>query len=151
MLNMEKDVIIIGAGLAGLTAAKVLKQAGKSVLVIESSNAVGGRVQTDEVNGFLLDRGFQVLLTAYPEAKRFLNYEALALCRFDPGALILNKKGISRIGDPLRQPGALMSTLFSSAGTFADKFKMLRLKLKLSRKTIQHIFSEKEIRSEDTV
>ena len=59
MLNMEKDVIIIGAGLAGLTAAKVLKQAGKSVLVIESSNAVGGRVQTDEVNGFLLDRGFQ--------------------------------------------------------------------------------------------
>ena len=149
MLNMETDVIIIGAGLAGLTAAKVLKQAGKSVLVIESSNAVGGRVQTDEVNGFLLDRGFQVLLTAYPEAKRFLNYEALALCRFDPGALILNKKGISRIGDPLRQPGALMSTLFSSAGTFADKFKMLRLKLKLSRKTIQHIFSEKEISTID--
>ncbi|WGQ10640.1 NAD(P)/FAD-dependent oxidoreductase [Pedobacter gandavensis] len=146
---MEKDVIIIGAGVAGLTAAKVLKEAGKSVLVIESSNAVGGRIQTDEVNGFLLDRGFQVLLTAYPEAKRFLNYEALALCRFDPGALILNKKGISRIGDPLRQPGVLMSTLFSSAGTLADKFKMLRLKLKLSRKTIQHIFSEKEISTID--
>ncbi|MGV8963205.1 MAG: FAD-dependent oxidoreductase [Candidatus Saccharimonadaceae bacterium] len=146
---METDVMIIGAGLAGLAAAKVLKQAGKSVLVIESSNAVGGRVQTDEVNGFLLDRGFQVLLTAYPEAKRFLNYEALALCRFDPGALILNKKGISRIGDPLRQPGALMSTLFSSAGTFADKFKMLRLKLKLSRKTMERIFSEKEISTID--
>ena len=146
---MEKDVIIIGAGLAGLTAAKVLKEAGKSVLVIESSNAVGGRVQTDEVNGFLLDHGFQVLLTAYPEAKRFLDYEALALCRFDPGALILNKKGTSRIGDPLRQPGALISTLFSSAGTLADKFKMLRLKLKLSRKTIEHIFSEKEISTID--
>ncbi|MBC8988028.1 FAD-dependent oxidoreductase [Pedobacter sp. N36a] len=146
---MEKDVIIIGAGLAGLAAAKVLKEAGKSVLVIESSDAVGGRIQTDEVNGFLLDRGFQVLLTAYPEAKRFLNYEALALCRFDPGALILNKKGISRIGDPLRQPGALMSTLFSSAGTLADKFKMLRLKLKLSRKTMEHIFSEKEISTID--
>ncbi|MBG6233798.1 phytoene dehydrogenase-like protein [Pedobacter sp. CAN_A7] len=146
---MEKDVIIIGAGLAGLTAAKVLKEAGKSVLVIESSNAVGGRVQTDEVNGFLLDRGFQVLLAAYPEAKRFLNYEALALCKFDPGALILNKKGISKIGDPLRQPRALISTLFSSAGTLADKFKMLRLKLKLSRKTIQHIFSEKEISTID--
>lgn len=146
---MEKDVIIIGAGVAGLTAAKVLKEAGKSVLVIESSNAVGGRVQTDEVNGFLLDRGFQVLLTAYPEAKRFLNYEALDLCRFDPGALILNKKGISRIGDPLRQPSTLISTLFSSAGTLADKLRMLRLKLKLSRKTIEDIFAAKEISTID--
>lgn len=142
---MEKDVIIIGAGLAGLTAARVLKAAGKSVLVIESSDAVGGRIRTDEVNGFLLDRGFQVLLTAYPEAKRFLDYEALQLCRFDPGALILNESGISKIGDPMRQPGTLINTLFSSAGTLADKFRMLRLKVKLGRKTIEEIFSEKEI------
>lgn len=146
---MEKDVIIIGAGLAGLTAARVLKAAGKSVLIIESSDAVGGRVQTDEVDGFLLDRGFQVFLTAYPEAKRFLDYEALDLRKFDPGALLLTKNGISRIGDPLRQPDAMISTLFSAAGTFADKLKMLRLKLKLTRKTLEDIFTEEETNTLD--
>jgi len=147
MSYMEKDtdVIIIGAGLAGLTAAKVLKASGKSVLVIEASDAVGGRVRTDEVNGFLLDRGFQVLLTAYPETKRFLDYAALELCKFDPGALILNESGMSQIGDPLRQPKTLISTLFSSAGTLSDKLRMLRLKLRLARKTIEDIFSEEEI------
>ena len=140
----EMDVIIIGAGLAGLTAAKVLKAEGKLVKIIEASDAVGGRVQTDEVDGFLLDRGFQVLLTAYPETKRFLDYKALELCKFDPGALILNNNGITQIGDPIRQPGSLVSTLLSSAGTFLDKLRMLRLKLKLARKSIDDIFSEKE-------
>ncbi len=144
---MRKDieVIIIGAGLAGLTAAKVLKAAGKSVLVLEASEAVGGRVRTDEVDGFLLDRGFQVFLTAYPEAKRFLNYEALELCSFDPGALILNQNGTTKIGDPIRQPGSLISTLLSPAASFADKLRMLRLKLKLSGKTLETIFTEPEI------
>jgi predicted NAD/FAD-dependent oxidoreductase len=144
---MEKDaeVIIIGAGLAGLTAAKVMKAAGRSVLVLEASDAVGGRVRTDEVDGFLLDRGFQVFLTAYPEAKQFLDYEALQLRKFDPGALILNKNGITTIGDPVRQPGSLVSTLLSSAATFTDKLRMLRLKIKLGSKRIDEIFSEQEI------
>lgn len=144
---MEKDaqVIVIGAGLAGLTAAKVLKAAGKSVLVIEASDAVGGRVRTDEVDGFLLDRGFQVLLTAYPETKRFLDYDALNLNKFDPGALIFSETGITKIGDPLRQPSSLISTLLSSAATFADKLRVLKLKIKLSRKSIEEIFSEPEI------
>jgi phytoene dehydrogenase-like protein len=61
-----QDVLIIGAGISGLTAARVLKDAGKTVRLLEASNAIGGRVKTDEVDGFLLDRGFQVLLTAYP-------------------------------------------------------------------------------------
>ena len=74
-MKKNAEVIIIGAGLAGLTAAKLLKAAGKSVLVLEASDGVGGRVRTDEVDGYLLDRGFQVFLTAYPEAKNLLNYE----------------------------------------------------------------------------
>lgn len=146
---MEKDVIIIGAGLAGLTAARVLKASGKSVLIIEAADTVGGRIRTDKVNGFLLDHGFQVLLTAYPEAKHFLDYDALQLCRFNPGALILNENGISKIGDPLRQPGTLLNTLCSPVGTLADKLRMLQLKLKLSRKTIAEIFLEKEITTAD--
>jgi hypothetical protein len=143
-MKKDADVIIIGAGLAGLTAAKVLKEAGKLVLVLESSDGVGGRVRTDEVDGFLLDRGFQVFLTAYPEAKRFLNYETLELCKFDPGALILNQDGSTNLGDPIRQPRSLFSTLFSSAATFADKLRMLRLKAKLYKKNIDAIFAEPE-------
>jgi len=140
----DLDVIIIGAGLAGLTAAKVLKKAGRSIKILEASDAVGGRVKTDQVDGFLLDHGFQVLLTAYPETKRFLDYEALELCKFDPGALILNKNGSNIIGDPIRQPSSLIGTLLSSAGTISDKVRMLLLKLKLARKSIHEIFSEKE-------
>ncbi len=139
------EVIIIGAGIAGLTAAKLLKAAGRSVLVLEASDGVGGRVRTDEVDGYLLDRGFQVFLTAYPEAKNLLDYKALELCKFDPGALILSRDGITKMGDPVRQPGSLVSTLLSSAATFTDKMRMLRLKLKLSGKTIDGIFSEPEM------
>lgn len=144
-MKKNAEVIIIGAGLAGLTAAKVLKAAGKSVLVLEASDGVGGRVRTDEVDGYLLDRGFQIFLTAYPEAKNLLNYEALELCKFDPGALILNMDGITKMGDPIRQPSSLVSTLLSSAATFTDKLKMLRLKVKLSGKSIEEIFSAPEI------
>ena len=138
------DVIIIGAGLAGLTAAKVLKSAGKTIKILEASDHVGGRVRTEEVDGFLLDKGFQVLLTAYPETRRFLDYSPLDLRKFDPGSLILNKNGITKIGDPLRQPGALIGTLLSSAGTFKDKIRMLALKVKLGRKSIDRIFLDEQ-------
>lgn len=143
-MKKDAEVIVIGAGIAGLTAAKLLKAAGRSVLVLEASDGVGGRVRTDEVDGYLLDRGFQVFLTAYPEAKSLLNYKELELCKFDPGALILNREGITRMGDPMRQLGSLVSTLLSSAATFIDKMRMLRLKLKLSGKTIDEIFNEPE-------
>ncbi|WP_162276983.1 NAD(P)/FAD-dependent oxidoreductase [Mucilaginibacter pedocola] len=144
---MEKgtDVLIIGAGLAGLTAAKVLKAAGVRIKILEASDGIGGRVRTDQADGFLLDRGFQVLLTAYPEAKRFLDYDRLDLKAFDPGALILGAKDVSEIGDPLRRPLSLFQTLASSAGTLADKLKMLRLKLKLSGTSVDEIFSVPEI------
>ena len=144
-MKKNAEVIIIGAGLAGLTAAKILKAAGRSVLLLEASDGVGGRVRTDEVDGCLLDRGFQVFLTAYPEARELLDYEALELCKFDPGALILTSDGITRMGDPIRQPASLVSTLFSSSATFADKMRMLRLKLRLSGKGMEEIFSDPEI------
>ena len=80
------DAVVVGAGLAGLSAARELQRAGRTVTVVETSDGVGGRVRTDHVDGFLLDRGFQVLLTAYPEARRQLDFDALSLQRFDPGA-----------------------------------------------------------------
>ena len=81
------DVVIIGAGLAGLCCARRLTEAGVSFQIVESSDGIGGRVRTDEVDGFLLDRGFQVLLTAYREARQILDYSLLDLKAFSPGAL----------------------------------------------------------------
>ena len=82
------EVVVIGAGLAGLSCALSLEAAGVQVTLLEASDAPGGRVRTDEVEGFRLDRGFQVLLTAYPEAKRLLDYDGLQLKKFEPGALV---------------------------------------------------------------
>jgi len=140
----KNDTLIIGAGLAGLTAARVLKSAGRKVSIIEASDGPGGRVRTDEVNGFLLDRGFQVFLTAYPETKRFLDYKALDLQSFSPGSIILNKSGIDEIGDPLREASSLIRTLKSPVGSLSDKFRLLSLRLKLAGNSINEIFSKKE-------
>ena len=141
----QPDVLVIGAGIAGLTAAKLLKEAGKTVKLIEASNSIGGRVKTDLYQGYLLDHGFQVLLTEYPEAKKLLNYNQLHLKAFDPGAIILNQKGITEIGDPLRKPSTLVQTLISPVGSIFDKLKMLGLKLKLAGTSIEQIFEKKEI------
>ena len=147
MNNPQFDTIIIGAGIAGLTAAKVLKAAGRKLAILESADAVGGRVRTDNFNGFLLDRGFQVLLTGYPEAKNFLDYKALNLRSFSPGSIILNSSGIDEIGDPLREFGSLFRTLKSSAGSFTDKLRLLLLRMKLSSNSIEEIFSKPEVTS----
>ena len=144
MENESLDVIIVGAGIAGLTAAKVLKNAGKKILVIEASDGIGGRVRSDHKNGFILDRGFQVLLTAYPAAKELLDYKRLNLKPFKPGALIMDDQGIWKIGDPSREPRLLLPTLFSPVGNFKDKILLLKLKAKLSLSTIDEIFSKNE-------
>ena len=77
--DSSPEILVIGAGLAGLTAATVLKQAGHEVLVVEAGDDVGGRVRTDHQEGFLLDRGFQILLTSYPELVRHLDLDSLEL------------------------------------------------------------------------
>jgi len=143
--NSRADILIIGAGLAGLTAARVLKSSGRNVKIIEASDAPGGRVRTDQYNGFLLDRGFQVLLTAYPEAKHFLNFKALDLQAFSPGSIILNHSGIDQIGDPLREISSLIPTLKSPVGSFFDKFNLLKLRLKLVGTSIDDIFNKPEL------
>lgn len=127
------DVIVVGGGLAGLSAAKLLVANGSSVVVLEASDDVGGRVRTDDVDGFHLDRGFQVLLTAYPEVSTQLDVGALHLRAFDPGALVWTGKRLHRVGDPLRQPSTLISSALAPVGSLADKMRLARLLLRLRR------------------
>ena len=103
--STRADVVIVGAGLAGLAAARVLHRAGRRVVVCEASDGVGGRVRTDLVDGYRLDRGFQVLLTAYPELEHQFDIGALDLRAFDPGARIWDGATMHTIGDPFRRPG----------------------------------------------
>ena len=96
------DVLIVGGGLAGLCCARVLQENGVGFQILEASDGLGGRVRTDELDGFLLDRGFQVLLTAYPEAKRVLDYARLDLKPFAPGAISWYAGRMNRLIDPWR-------------------------------------------------
>lgn len=122
------DVAVVGAGLAGLAAALHLTDAGLSCRVFEASDGVGGRVRTDRRDGFLLDRGFQVLLAAYPEARRVLDLEELDLQPFEPGALVRIGAGFYPLLDPFRHPLRALSTLRSPVGSLADKLRVLRLR-----------------------
>jgi protoporphyrinogen oxidase len=144
MTKKEYNIHIIGAGISGLIAAQVLENYGYAPTVIEATDRVGGRVKTDRVNGYQLDHGFQVLLSAYPAAQKYLDYDALDLQPFLPGASIFKSSKQKIIGDPLRNLSLLFPTLFSGIGDFSDKFKILKLNQKLKKKSLEAIFSEPE-------
>lgn len=140
--NKKKCIIhIIGAGISGLTAAKVLEEKGFYPVVLEATDRVGGRVKTDVVNGHQMDHGFQVLLTGYPAAQRYLNYKKLNLQKIAPGAAIFKNKKQKIIGDPLRDLFFLLPTLLSGIGNFQDKIKILQLNAELKKKSLLAIFS----------
>lgn len=113
-------------------------------MILEKSDRVGGRVQTDEVDGFLLDRGFQVLLTAYPEAQKYLDYDLLDLRKFVPGALIRYNGKFHSFIDPTRQPSAVFATAMSPVASFLDKLKMSTLRKDCEKKTLEEIYVAEE-------
>jgi len=144
MKNKLSKIHIIGAGISGLIAAQVLENYGYKPTIIEGSNSVGGRVKSDLVEGYLLDRGFQVLLTSYPAAKKYIDFDALEIQKLLPGATIFKNGKSQTIGDPLRSFSLLFPTLFSSIATFSDKLKILKLNVLLKKKEIDTIFKEDE-------
>jgi protoporphyrinogen oxidase len=137
----NKKVVILGAGVAGLVAAQHLEQAGHAPLLIEGSDRIGGRVKTDLQSGFLLDHGFQVLLTGYNEAKRYLDFGSLDLKTFSSGAIIFNAKEKLRLADPLREPSQMLTMLFSKVGSLRDKWLLFRLSQELKKIKREDIFS----------
>jgi phytoene dehydrogenase-like protein len=126
------EVVVVGAGLAGLACARDLVQGGREVRVLEASDGVGGRVRTDVVDGFLLDRGFQVLLEAYPEVQRRIDLEALELRRFYPGALVRAEGGFHRMADPGLEMGDALRSIGAPVGSFGDKLRVARLRQAMS-------------------
>jgi phytoene dehydrogenase-like protein len=127
-MHVDADVIIVGAGLSGLACALRLQRSGLRPLLVEAADRVGGRIATDVRDGFLLDRGFQVLQTWYPAAQQLLDYHALDLRPFYPGALVRIGDDFHRVSDIWRRPQRLPEMLASPIGTLADKLRLLGLR-----------------------
>jgi phytoene dehydrogenase-like protein len=143
------EVVVIGAGLAGLSCALSLEAASVRVTLLEASDAPGGRVRTDPVEGFRLDRGFQVMLTAYPEAKRLLDYDGLQLKRFAPGALVWHGGRFHRFADPFRNPWGAARFLFDSIVPWKDKLQVAKLRARVQRGTWEEMFARPERTTRD--
>ena len=127
MSATQPDVLIVGAGLAGLCCGKRLAECGVSFRILEAEYGVGGRVRTDLVDGFRLDRGFQIYLTAYPEGRRVLDLAALDLKPFTRGALVWFGGKFHRVADPRSEPFGAVKSLFNPVGTVGDKLRLARL------------------------
>ena len=140
----DEDVVVAGGGLAGLVAARHLVEDGFGVTLFEREPTVGGRVRSSHADGFTFDRGFQVLFTAYPAARRELDFDALDLRAFSPGAVICRGDRRATLGDPLRDPGALVPSILNREVTTMDKLRTLALTRELRGKSVADIW-----RSED--
>jgi phytoene dehydrogenase-like protein len=137
----QADVIVVGGGLAGMCCALRLARAGLSCQIFEASDAPGGRVRTDLVDGFRLDRGFQVFLTAYPEARATLDYAALDLRSFEPGSRIFHADKWHTLMDPWRRPGSLLDGALAGVGSIADKVRVGSLRSEVQKLPIADLFS----------
>jgi phytoene dehydrogenase-like protein len=140
----QSPVVIVGAGLAGLTCARELQRRGVPFVIHEASDGPGGRVRTDLVDGFRLDRGFQVYLTAYPEGQKQLDYAALRFGRFLPGTLVRYGGRFHRVMDPWREPFAALSNLLNPVGSMADKLRIARLRASCMAGSLEDILQRPE-------
>ncbi|MFT7617252.1 MAG: phytoene dehydrogenase-like protein [Planctomycetota bacterium] len=126
---MESDkVVIIGAGLSGLTCARTLQEQGIDFLLLEAKDHIGGRVTSDVVDGFVLDRGFQVILDSYPEAQRALNFKELGHQGFSPGALVRHRGKFWRVVDPWRSLLQGIASIKAPFLSLSDGIKLVQLR-----------------------
>ena len=138
------EIVIVGAGLAGLTCARKLQSAGVDCVVLEAGDAVGGRVRTDLVEGFKLDRGFQVFLTAYQTARLWLDYDQLELRAFASGSRVRCAGAMHEVSDPWREPAGLWATLRAPVGTLVDKMRIATLRRAARRGSLAQLWARPE-------
>ena len=146
-MNSSEPVVIIGAGMAGLACATWLHRAGRAVQVLEAADGVGGRVRTDvTAEGFRLDRGFQILLTDYPEARRMFDYQALDLKAFRSGAVIRLPDGReTTLENPLYAPLMAFEALASPIGTLKDKLLIGKLVARLAGRPAEQLLAQPSV------
>ncbi|MER7167515.1 NAD(P)/FAD-dependent oxidoreductase [Micromonospora sp. NPDC000207] len=147
----ETDVVIVGGGLAGLAAARRLHRAGTPWRILEAGDVVGGRVATDEVDGYLLDRGFQVLNTAYPKLGTLLDTDRLDLGWFTPGVLVRRGGQLHRLVNPLREPTGAASTALAGIGSFTDRIRLAALAAGCATLPPSRLLSAPETTSEEAL
>lgn len=135
----ENTVRVLGGGVSGLNCAMHLHRRSIAFRLAEASDGIGGRMRTDLVDGFRLDRGFQVFQSAYPEAKSALDYDALHLRPVVPGALVRKGAKWVRMVDPIRCPSSASSTIFNSIGKLSDRWKLARLLLDVWRTPLEQL------------
>ena len=145
---MSMKLIVVGAGVAGLVCARTLLRSGIDVQVLEASDGVGGRVRSDHMDGFTLDRGFQVLFTAYPAAARQLDYRRLDLRRFDPGGVVCRAATRQILSDPVRDPTSAIPSVFSRAVPFVDKIRTALLSVELLAQPLDKVLDVPEVSTE---
>lgn len=133
MTGHGREIIIIGGGLAGLTCAVALQKGGQKVQLLEASDRIGGRVKTDRVEGFLLDRGFQVFQSSYPTAAKWLDFKSLQLRAFRNGCLLRKDGTFKVVADPWRNPLAAIQSLLSPPGHLSDLLKVARFRQRVCR------------------
>lgn len=148
---MNHPVVIVGGGLAGLSAALHLRDAGVAVRVCDASDDVGGRVRTDVVDGYTLDRGFQVLLEAYPEVRAQLDLDALATWPFEAGARVRRGGRFVDVVDPFRRPGAAMRSLGEGVGGLGDKLRVLGLRRDACAGALDDLFERPDLDTRTTL
>ncbi|AZH25075.1 NAD(P)/FAD-dependent oxidoreductase [Haloplanus aerogenes] len=148
-MDDQPSVAVVGAGLAGLVAARHLADVGADVTVFERRDEVGGRVRTRHEDGYTLDRGFQVLFTAYPAVRRELDLDALDLHSFSPGAVIARPGERSVLSDPLRDPFSFTDTLFNHEVTTTDKLRTLALRQHVGSRDEADIFASADAPIDD--
>lgn len=138
-------VVIVGGGIAGLCCALRLKRAGVDYLLLEASGQLGGRVRTDFHEGFTLNRGFQVMLEAYPEAQAVLDYAPLQFQQFRRGAMVRYDGDFYTIGDPWHDPVGALGGLFAPVGTLADKLRIGDIRARAQSGTLDELLQREEM------
>ncbi len=138
------DVIVVGAGLAGLRAAGVLEARGLSVLVLEKRESVGGRMSSHCVDGFVLDEGFQLINPAYPELIATGVLDDFDLRSFEPSVRFVRSDSSITLADPRRLPQAAFASLWSRDISLADKLRAVRLFAHCGLGSAQSILSQRD-------
>jgi phytoene dehydrogenase-like protein len=146
---VEVDVVIVGGGLAGLAAARRLDRAGVEWLLVEAADRIGGRVTTDIIDGWRLDRGFQVLNTAYPRLPALIDIAALDLRYFTSGVLVRRGGDLHRLDNPLREPLSAPQTLTSGIGTLSDRLKFAALATKCATLPAARLLEARETTTQE--